>query len=89
MARSPSLLRTRNLHILLPEDLVEEMEARLQEGGRIPFAAKQSLIARLLREEFSGKTLDLSHYFCELPPGSVVRGAKPIMDTLKDALEEQ
>lgn len=55
MARPKNTLRTIQVNLAIPEDLVARMELSLfsEVEGKIPHGARSELIARLLREHFT------------------------------------
>jgi len=90
MGRRLNVVPTVYLNVGLPLDLHTRLSAELYSEleGRVPFGAYQRFFSELLRERFSGKSLDLAPYIPDASPDAfVVRGEVPAILALRYHLE--
>lgn len=80
----------RHLSIIIEEADATQMDLHLWSVAeqRIPYAARQKFLTKLLRDFFGGAALDLAPYLPGLPHGTQVRGSPEAILALQLHLEE-
>jgi hypothetical protein len=87
MPRRPDPIPKIQLKISLPVPLRAQLDLALisQFEGRVPLGDYSRYFTRLLEQDLSFRTLDLSTLGC--PPGTFVRGPQHCIDKLRTILE--
>lgn len=87
MPRRPDPVPKVQLKVSLPVPLRAQLDLMLlsQFEGRVPLGDYSRYFTRLLEQDLSFRTLDLSPFGC--PPGTFVRGPKHCIDNLRAILE--
>ena len=90
MPRPRNAVKTRDLHVCIPEEDAARLELFLwsEAAQRIPDGSKAAFVSRRIREFFARKSIDLALYFYDLPTGSYVYGPEPLVERLKLALND-
>jgi len=89
MPRPRNAIRTKDFHVMLPAEEFDRLDFYLWSDAeqRIPHAAKAKWVTERIREFFGSERLDLSKWFHDLPPGSIVSGSPKVIKALTEALE--
>lgn len=68
----------------LPGDVGARLDLYLYSEAeqRVPEGAYKNFLSERIMEFFNSGSFDLSHVIPELPPGSIVKGPKPLIETL-------
>lgn len=72
------------INLSLPQDIKGQLDLHLisESTGKIPKGAYQEFFSERLREFFGWGSIDLAAYVIGLPPGSILRGPKPLIKLL-------
>lgn len=84
MPRPRNLVPSERINLALPGELKTRLDLYLYSTleHRVPHAAYQRFFVGRLLEYFDWGTIDLAAYVPSLPPGSHVRGPKPLLELL-------
>jgi hypothetical protein len=77
MAKHPNLIPSQQLNVALPLPVYTQLSAHLYSEleGRIPHGAYSRHLTDMLRNQFSGKSLDLAPWVGSAPGAFVVQGS--------------
>lgn len=89
MPRPRNAVPTEVLFVRLPAEVKALLDLHLtsQSQGKVPYAAYQKFMAGLITDFFEQGSLDLAAYYTGFVPGSVIRGPKSTIMSLRERLE--
>lgn len=91
MPRRKNVLRPKEFHATIPEDMKAKLDLALFSDveGRIPFGAQQAFLLEAIRIRYEWIGLDLGLLLPHLfPLGTSIRGPRTVMDSLRTFIEK-
>lgn len=90
MSKRPNVIPSQQLNVALPLPLYLQLNAYLYSEleGRVPHGAISRFMIELLRERFTGGSLDLAPFLASAPGAFVVSGTKESIHALTGKLEQ-